>query len=102
MKIRIVSDGSGRNTRVYNESTGETIEWVTKVEWKCSVTDDATLKIHMVNVPINVVGRVVRMCFLNKLRMLKLKICRQKKRITIQELIEWERLKFIREGESEI
>ncbi len=47
MKLRIVSEGSGRTTRVENADTGEIIDGVVKVEWEVDVESLALARITL-------------------------------------------------------
>ena len=54
MKIKIISDGLSKNTRVINAETGETVENVLSIEWKCSVHSLATATLKFIEVPVEV------------------------------------------------
>lgn len=60
MKIKIISEGTGRKSRVINIETGEVIEGVQKAIWTCEAGGIATAWIKMVNIPIDVkAGKIV-------------------------------------------
>ncbi len=56
MKIKIISDGIGTNTKIINAETGEIIEGVTSIKWKCSVNKLATATLTFINIPVDVEG----------------------------------------------
>lgn len=56
MKIKIVSDGTARETRVVNAETGEEVENVTRVAWNCTAPERARATVEFVGVPIEAIG----------------------------------------------
>ncbi len=54
--IKIVSQGSGAKTKVYDADTGEQLKNVTKVTWTCEAGGLATCTMEMVKVQVEVNG----------------------------------------------
>jgi len=54
MKIKIISDGYSKNTKVINEETGHPLEGVTYINWNIGINgmSECTIKLH--NVPLEV------------------------------------------------
>jgi hypothetical protein len=54
MKIKIVSDGTTRNTHVIDIETGDELEGVTHIDWHLEAGDLArcTIKLHMIPLEI--------------------------------------------------
>ena len=55
MKVKIISDGTPRGTKLVNAETGEKLEGVTSVEWHISVDRLSEAVIMMRGVPIEAV-----------------------------------------------
>lgn len=62
MKIKILSDGTARGTKVINQETGEEIDprQLVSIEWYCNSTDKrlAEAKIEFRQVPVEIVAEV--------------------------------------------
>lgn len=59
MRIRIVSKGSPQNTHVVDAATGERIENVVAVEWRCcATTGEATAKLTVFAPEVDLVADV--------------------------------------------
>jgi len=59
MKIKIISEGYGTTTRIVNADSGELVEGVISVSWKCSsLNDPAYAILKIINVPVEVIGTV--------------------------------------------
>lgn len=56
MKIKIISDGTGRGTRVVTED-GEVLERVLSIKWECVGRQDAVATIEVSRVPVELVAR---------------------------------------------
>jgi hypothetical protein len=55
MKIKIISQGTARTTRVINAETGEVIEGVTSAKWECSMENPvatATLTVNLAGIDV--------------------------------------------------
>jgi hypothetical protein len=61
MKIKIVSDGTPRGTRVVNAETGEKIERVKAVSWKIGLDQVATATIEVVLPPCDVIAETTEL-----------------------------------------
>jgi len=60
MKIKVISEGYGHNTKVINEETGEELEGVTSIEWSVSPGLLAECTLILNNVPMEIVGNKIR------------------------------------------
>jgi hypothetical protein len=56
MKLKILSDGTSRNTRVINEETGEPLDGVVSIAWSMRAGRDAFVLLEMEDVPAELVG----------------------------------------------
>ncbi len=56
MKIKIISEGRGINTKIINAETGEQLEGVTSAKWECSANGLAMATLSFINVPVDVEG----------------------------------------------
>lgn len=56
MRIKIVSDGTGRGTKVINAETGEVVEGVKSATWSCSARGEAMVVLTFVHVHVEVEG----------------------------------------------
>lgn len=56
MKLKIVSDGTGRNTKVMDVETGEMLEYVTKVVWTADNSGPTQALITVIDIPVEVVS----------------------------------------------
>lgn len=56
MKLKILSDGTPRNTRVIDEETGESLDGVISIEWSMVPSKEARLWLQMENIPVELVG----------------------------------------------
>lgn len=54
MKIKIISDGLPKNTKIINQETGEIIEHVRSIKWECAYDSLATAIIEFVNIPVEI------------------------------------------------
>lgn len=57
MRLKIVSDGTGHNTKVLDDVTGEALEGVTEITWHCAPGEFATVEMKLLNVGVWVTGR---------------------------------------------
>ena len=62
MKIKIISDGTLGNTRFVDAETGEVVKGmlVSAVTWRVDVEHYATVDLTLVNVPVEVVGEIIK------------------------------------------
>ena len=58
MNIKIVSDGKGWNTHIYDVDTGKEIEGAEFVKWEVPVDGLATATIRFVKIPIEVQAKL--------------------------------------------
>jgi hypothetical protein len=59
MKLKIISDGYCKGTKVVNEETGEELRGVTKIEWFLSVDSEiATARITLVATKVEVLAKL--------------------------------------------
>lgn len=56
MKIRVVSDGTPHGMRVENAETGELVEGVVDVEWRCGVPDQAEVYLKILRAEVDLIG----------------------------------------------
>ena len=57
-KIKIVSDGLGRNTRVEDAETGEEINGVYRIAWEIDVSGIAEVQLWLYGVEVAIVGKL--------------------------------------------
>jgi hypothetical protein len=60
MKVKIISDGTSKGTKIINAETGETIENVRGATWKCSVGHLAEVILDMINIPVEIEGKTIK------------------------------------------
>ena len=60
MKIKIISDGTPNGTKIVNAETGEHIENVRGIIWKCSVGHLAEVILDMINIPAEIQGNTIK------------------------------------------
>lgn len=58
MRLKIISDGQGWNTRLVNAETGETIDGCSELTWHITHGGEATVVAKFVDVPAELVGLV--------------------------------------------
>jgi hypothetical protein len=58
MKIKIISNGIATGTKVINEETGEHLEGVTEIIWRCKVKEFAEVELKLINIPVEVIGKL--------------------------------------------
>ncbi len=58
MKLKIISEGTGRNTKIVSVETGEVIEGVTEVTWHCRYDSLADVTMKFINIPVEVMGEL--------------------------------------------
>lgn len=58
MKIKIMSEGLGRNTKIINAETGEIIEDVRSAKWECDAGGMAKVMLELVNIPVDLQGEL--------------------------------------------
>lgn len=59
MKIKIVSDGTVRGTKVVNADTGDWIEGITAIEWRVEAgARTARANIEMMKIPVEMAATV--------------------------------------------
>ncbi len=60
MKIKIISNGIPRGTRIVNAETNEPIEGCVAVHWICDMDENqvATAIVEFLNVPVEIVGEM--------------------------------------------
>lgn len=51
MRLKIISEGTFKNTKIINEETGELLENVISIIWYLDVGDLARAELRLVNVP---------------------------------------------------
>lgn len=56
MRLRIISKGFGQATRVINAETGDEVEMVTAVEWRCTAMGVAEANIELLGVEVDLMG----------------------------------------------
>lgn len=56
MKLKILSDGTSRNTRVIDEETGEPLDGVVSIAWSMRAGREAFVLLEMEDVPAELVG----------------------------------------------
>ncbi|MFQ5916340.1 MAG: hypothetical protein ACE5I0_00855 [Candidatus Binatia bacterium] len=56
MRLKVVSDGHPRNTKVINEDTGEAVEGVSSLEWKIDRNNLATVTMRVESGEAEIVG----------------------------------------------
>jgi hypothetical protein len=56
MKVKIISDGTPRGTRVVDTATGEPLYQVRAVTWACEARGTAKAILELVGVEIEVIG----------------------------------------------
>jgi hypothetical protein len=57
MRIKIISEGDGRRTKVMDADTGELVEGVTSISWILGGPDEfARAQLQFVAVPVEIVG----------------------------------------------
>jgi hypothetical protein len=54
MKLKIISDGDPRTTKVVDVETGKTVANVTKIEWSLDVSGIAQATITLVGLPVEI------------------------------------------------
>ncbi len=87
MQIAIKSDGIAQNTEVYNAKTGEPLKYVTEVTWHVAVKEMATAEVKILAVPIRAIAK------LDKKTTTYFQKQKREHKITIEELIEWDKNK---------
>jgi hypothetical protein len=56
MKVKIISDGMARNSKVINMETGEIIEGVNEATWNLKANGLATVTLKILGVPVEIEG----------------------------------------------
>ena len=87
MYIAIKSSGIGKNTEIYNTKTGELLQYVTEINWHISAKDPAIATVKILAAPIQAIAK------LDKKATTYFQKQKREKKITIEELIEWDRNK---------
>jgi hypothetical protein len=59
MRIKIISDGTPKNTKVVDADTGELVKDVYAIQWSCDVHNLARAIIGFINVPVEVEAETV-------------------------------------------
>ena len=94
MKIKIISSGTAKDTKIVNAATGELIDGVTEVRWRVKVGEIAKLNLKMLKIPVELVGkRQPRFYDITAIgdTWRRFRLFEKKNKITIEELIEWDR-----------
>jgi hypothetical protein len=60
MRIKIISDGTSRGTRIVNAETNDPIEDCRAIHWICDVGDNqlATAICEFVEIPVEIIGEL--------------------------------------------
>ena len=96
MKIKIISDGTSKDTKIVNAITGELIDGITEIIWRVKVGGIAKVNLKMLHIPIELVGeRQPRFYDITAIgdTWRRFRLFEKKNKITIEELIEWDRNK---------
>jgi len=58
MKLKIISDGTNAGTKLINEDTGESVEFVQKISWEVSAKDFTCKAIvDFINIPVEITSK---------------------------------------------
>jgi hypothetical protein len=60
MKVKIISDGTCKNTTVIDTKTGEALEGVTHIDWHIEAPHLAKCTIKLHNIPLEVIGDKIK------------------------------------------
>ena len=96
MKIKIISDGTSKDTKIVNAATGELIDGITEITWRVKVGGIAKVNLKMLHIPVELVGkRQPRFYDITAIgdTWRRFRLFEKKNKITIEELIEWDRNK---------